>query len=591
MTLKITKTNLYLGGIFILALVLRILAALHAHIGPDEIVYSIIPFNIISAGRLGTVEQSPLYFYLVDLGYMLFGGVTAVSTRLTSIVFGSLTVFIVYLITRELFENKRAGLLSALLFAISGYTLRYNYETDMTAYFFALLSMLLFLWSLRGRALYLYGSAVSFALGVMAKDIVLLLAPAYAVVWLWHLIARADTTPSFRISTFGKILVAVVLFLLTLSPIFLYNYILLKEKGITDYHFSNELGIGETVHKNMLGRPWNTETLKVVLQKKARQFMNYDAVLVLLGAIGIYLGFARNKKGSALLIVASIVLVGYTAGLTASNSHYIWAALALSVFGGYGAFRLCEMNWWGAHKQKVFIGVVVIAVAFSIVIAWDVLFYSSSILELREYVHENIPEDALVAVDPQIYQGIYAWVFNDRHYVEARQFRQLLEIFSGGEGSKQVPVYYIECGEGTTCLWSTEDTERLRTVRVELTEYFRSNTELVTTIRGSESELGNRHTFIVRRGNTLLPDKVFPIVDRTHVYYFYPVGWKFPELAVDTYTVSGFRQALHVVGIVILYADVLLSLLSMLLVGHMVYASEKYLTANPTQPNSQSNLY
>ena len=98
--MKITKTNFILLMIFLLAFVLRIIAAYHTDVGTDEMIYSIIPLNIISAQRLGTIEQSPLFFYLTDLGYMISGGITSVSVRLTAIVFGSLAVLVVYLLSK-----------------------------------------------------------------------------------------------------------------------------------------------------------------------------------------------------------------------------------------------------------------------------------------------------------------------------------------------------------------------------------------------------------------------------------------------------------------------------------------------------------
>ena len=82
--MKLTKTSLYLFAIFILAVILRFYAAHHIDLATDEMIYSILPLNIISAEKLGTVEQSTLFFYLTDLGYKLFGGITAISARFFS---------------------------------------------------------------------------------------------------------------------------------------------------------------------------------------------------------------------------------------------------------------------------------------------------------------------------------------------------------------------------------------------------------------------------------------------------------------------------------------------------------------------------
>ena len=62
--MKISKIALMVLGIFLLAFSLRTLTSFYLDVGTDEMIYSLIPYNIISAHRLSTVEQSPLYFYL-----------------------------------------------------------------------------------------------------------------------------------------------------------------------------------------------------------------------------------------------------------------------------------------------------------------------------------------------------------------------------------------------------------------------------------------------------------------------------------------------------------------------------------------------
>ena len=182
--MKITKTNFYLLLIFVIALIFRIIAAHNTHVSTDEMVYSILPLNIISAGRLGTIEQSPLFFYLTDFGYKILGGITAISIRSTAIIFGSLAVLVIFLITQELFKNKKVSLISSFIFALSGFSLTNNYEMNMAAFFFALLSMLFFIKALKGNHKSLYLTSLFLALGALMKSIVLLFVPVYALIWL-----------------------------------------------------------------------------------------------------------------------------------------------------------------------------------------------------------------------------------------------------------------------------------------------------------------------------------------------------------------------------------------------------------------------
>src|SRR3989344_5360180 len=112
--MKIKKSLLLLLLIVVLAAVLRFLAASHLDVNPDEMIYTSIPLNIISAGRLSTVEQAPLFFYLTDLGYQTFG-FSSITARLPAILFGSLSIVLVFLIVKLLFQDDRKSLISAFL--------------------------------------------------------------------------------------------------------------------------------------------------------------------------------------------------------------------------------------------------------------------------------------------------------------------------------------------------------------------------------------------------------------------------------------------------------------------------------------------
>ena len=184
----------------------------------------------------------------------------------------------------------------------------------------------------------------------------------------------------------------------------------------------------------------------------------------------------------------------------------------------------------------------------------------SIVLSLREYVHENIPSDALIVIDPRIYRGINAWVFNDKHYLEGTSFPQLAQQIKTYSGRKDtVPLFYIECGKGTYCGWKPEDFANINQTGEELSNYFKTNLNKV-------GEVQAEHHFIIYKGQVDLPPSVYEAIDRSKVFWFYPVGWKYPEYAVDNYDKSGFAGILHYSGLVILYLDLLLALLSIPLV-------------------------
>ena len=147
------------------------------------------------------------------------------------------------------------------------------------------------------------------------------------------------------------------------------------------------------------------------------------------GFLGTALCFRKKKwaecgDGLLLLWVSLLFLLAYVGGSTGSSTHYLWIPLALSIIAGYGIFSVHEAI---AQKLSFKYGLHLILLAAVII---NILFFSwlvqrsasASTVPLWEFAHENIPENAIIVIDPRIYGGINAWVFNDLHYVEGMYF-------------------------------------------------------------------------------------------------------------------------------------------------------------------------
>ena len=557
--MKIKKITLVLLLIFFLAFVLRFFAAAKVDVSTDEMIYSLLPLNIISAGRLGTVEQSPLYFYLADVGYSIVGGLSPVAARLPSILFGSLAVFLVYLLSVELFRNEKAGLISAFLFALSGYALEYNIEMDMTAFFFVLLSFLFFLKALKEeKARHYYLAAASFGLAVMVKNIVALFVPAYLLAYYFS----KGKEKALSRESFKMVLISSLIFLMVLLPVFSYNYLVYQEKGITDYYFSNILGIGETVHGGMQGKSWEFSRLVSVVQEKIILMLRWETVLLLFGAVGTILCFRKSewkekKIGIVLLWISLLFLVGYISGQTGSSSHFLWMPLVFSIFAGYGLLYVHEKI---AQKFNFKYGLHIFIIAALVI---NLLFLqgmmeknkSASAIPLWDFVHEKIPENAIVIMDPRIYSGNSAWVLNDRHYLEGTHLPQLIEAIKNSPETKiPMPLYYIECGPGSRCGWKEEDFQRINSTGQGVSNYLVPNLEQVAEFKAA-------HHFVVYAGTIDAPFSVYDAIDATHVFWFYPVGWKGDKF-IDDYTPKEFSVLVNILGFLLLYLDLLLALLA-----------------------------
>ncbi len=572
--MKIKKMTLVLLFIFALAFVLRMIAATHVDVSTDEMVYSLLPLNIISAGRLGTVEQSPLYFYLADVGYTLFGGLSPLTARLPSIIFGSLSVFIIYLLSLELFKSEKAGLLSAFLFALSGYALQYNIEMDMTAFFFMLLSMFFFLRALKHeKASFYYLAAASFGLAVLCKNIVALFVPAYILAYfVWKGKEKALAKDSLK-----TIAVSVLIFLVILLPVFSYNYLVYKEKGITDYYFSNILGIGETVHKGLQGKEWEFSRLISVVKEKLSEMLRWEAVLLLFGVVGTIFclrkeeGQGRREKmiGAILFWASLFFLVGYIGGQTGSSSHFLWLPVVFSIFAGYGLWQVHEklrQKFNFKYGLYIFVAVAILLNIFFLQGVFE-RYDSASAIPFWEFVHETVPEEAIVIMDPRIYKGNSAWVLNDRHYLDGTYLPQFIELTEKVPGARMdVPFYYIECGPGSYCGWKAEDFARIESAGKEVSNFLVPSMERTAELKG-------QHNLLVYQGIISAPVSIYNAVDETHVFWFYPLGWKGQQF-IDDYTPKGMGILFNLLGYLMLYLDLLAALLTIPFSFYLVNKTE-----------------
>ena len=87
-------------------------------------------------------QQPPLYFSLVKISFALFGH-TAISARLICVIAGTVSVWGMYLLGKEIL-NRNLGLISAVLTTINYYNLYYSQEARsyILAFLFATLSFL-----------------------------------------------------------------------------------------------------------------------------------------------------------------------------------------------------------------------------------------------------------------------------------------------------------------------------------------------------------------------------------------------------------------------------------------------------------------
>ncbi len=558
--MRIKKTLLLLSGIILLGLLLRVGTARNMHLSPDELVYAVTPINIISTGKISTFHQSPVYFYLTDIGYKLFG-VNAITSRLVGIIFGTLTIVVVYLLAKELLKEERAALLAAFFFAISAYAIIHNTEMDGITFFFMLASVLFYLKGLQSNDKHFLLAAVFLGLAILNKALALLLVPVYIAYYVaYH---HGVPLPRRRIQI---IVISIGIILMMMLPVFAYNILLYREKNTLDIFFSLYIPSSDKSSYADLGidKPWTGQRFSEVARKRINDFFRIDPFLLLLGLSG--LGWMIKKKEKftgffvAFLLLYTLFMWGKAGG--GGRNHQVLYVPLLAIFASYAVWQFSQyvsQKITTITTKKIFLGIMGVILFFAVGTLTDELTQKSALVQLREVVDTTIEKSALVIADVRIYTGNQAWALHDTTYFDAALTIQIAKNLEQDPGEKQaIRTYYIECVT-KDCGWGRgiREDQNIQEVAEGLTAPFREQGVIVAEITDEKDH------YRIYQTDLLLNPLIFRTAETTEWFYNYPVGWKGEHQgnAFDEYDQT---KLLHQLGKVVLYGDIVLVFLSVL---------------------------
>ena len=129
--LKITKYGIALLAIVLVGAFLRLYHLGAQSLGADD-TWSVWIAQLSIPKILQTTAADvhpPLYYFLLHYWIAYFGA-SELAVKLPSVIFGVLSIIVMYALGRQLFDD-RAGLLGAFILAISAFNIRYSQETRM----------------------------------------------------------------------------------------------------------------------------------------------------------------------------------------------------------------------------------------------------------------------------------------------------------------------------------------------------------------------------------------------------------------------------------------------------------------------------
>jgi len=566
-----TKNNTkYLVLLFIIAIILRLIFAFSIGGSPDEMVYGVHASGIINSGLLQEMHENPIWMYLTDIGYKIFG-MTLVSSRLLSIIFGSLSILALYFLAKEMF-NKKIALIASLLLTFSAYHILMTLtELDIAMMFFILLSSYFLIKYLKeGELKYHIIATILLGIGILVKNIGALFIPAYLIlIFLYPKIKNKEKILSKK--NIKLLLIFLLIMFIIAIPTLTFNYILYQEKGITDLQFSRFLsgedkGIYESIASTM--QPFSLKTLlkdygngTPGILEGIKYYWNYSTLLLIMFLIGIPLILRKNKSWAIYLLSLFIIPFIFLSGTSLLEKHFVFGIPIFCIFSSLTINKISKFS--KKNSKYIILILILVFLVFSTVKLYEHTKFSEKnlIQKTIEYKQKNIEKDSLVIVDSRIYNGRIAFMFQDRNYLETNYFSQLSSQLTQPT-NRRIKTYFIECITDD-CGWGTISNQPEMN---KSTENIVSNFEKVSVLKGTLYDNGVPYLNIYETELPFIPGMI-EAVQSTHNFFFYPVNYKPKENIILRYEAKDpFHKLLDIIAHIILYIEILIAIFSIILI-------------------------
>lgn len=164
-----------LPGILLLGIIIRLIS-LNQSLWLDEATTALAAKMSLADlfGKFLPADFHPPFYYLLMHFWTAVFGASEISLRIPSVLFGVATVYIVFLISKKLFDNKTA-LVASILLATSGLSIYYSQEARMYSLATLLVSLLVYFFI---QKRWIWFSAVLAVLG-MTDYVSLLILPVF----------------------------------------------------------------------------------------------------------------------------------------------------------------------------------------------------------------------------------------------------------------------------------------------------------------------------------------------------------------------------------------------------------------------------
>src|SRR3989344_8097731 len=600
---NIKRNTLYIILIFLLGFILRLVAAINLSVAADYMHFVTHAINFFSSGRMITYDQSAgLWFAFTSIIYKILGA-TQLTSRFAALLFGSLSIIILYFLTKEFF-NEKISLISAFLLAISPFLIKNTLaEMDAMAMFFALSAFLLFIKAIKLRKKYLYILAGTFiGLAIYTKVYPLLFIPSLLLYFVY--IKRKENNKVFTKKNIQYISLFLISAFIFVIPALTHNYLLYKDKGFLDLQFTRATGLGKSISEQYYGWDYQFKAKNdwkglifgnsihqggkgSPLLLQAIDFVRIsDPVNFYLGMLGLILVLFLRKEYK-LYVVFVLLSISFVLPLLASiillGKHFIFLDILLIPFGATLIKDLGNKTST-LNKNSLFLVLIILLSSSLLMLGLNhglEPFYSKShIGQVIEFKESNIPKSSLIIMDSRIYRGRINWMSQGRPYLEGTEFLSIIGQQDKLLGKTALfDIYYFECIPGD-CGWGTINNQpEFNKTMADLTDFFKKNGKLIKTIEEPEERpyypiLKGSKTKIINIYNAKISAKesILTLADQPKSWFLYSIGYRPSKDQFDYYEPNNiFDKLLDKIAHLIVLISLILTFLSPLYVISLIF--------------------
>jgi len=569
-----SSKNKYLLYVLILTFIgfmLRLIAALNLNVLADDMLYASQSAGILSAKILSTHSNPPLFFYLTDLAYKVFG-YTTFASRFWPLIFGTLLIPLIYLITKKFF-NEKISVLAALFVTFSTFLIKLTYtEQSLVVLFFSMFGIYLGLEYIDKEKISLLSlSGAIFGLALLTKYS----APFFILSFLIFapIYARSKNKRFYSKKNSKHLVLFFVVLLIFSSPFLVFNYLLYKDKGIVDVYFSRVVHLNSTqqLYGSLAGQE-NSFFKNVTTLPNYAIFWSLpmaDLIIFTLGILGLLLFFMKKEKIAIkfLLITFLIPFIFQSAGAPLPK-HFVFMPFLFSIPAAYALdYFTRKIN----RKNLIYFLLIVALIANLLIVSINFpssYLTPSSNSQLKSYINHNVKSDGLVVFDPRIYTANTFWLATDKSFLNLGDFFTAYQNNLKSPSNKPIDIYFVEC-KIDDCGWGTiAQNQQLNLTSEYLFDNIRNYSEQKFSIYERKTTFGEeKEVYTVYKLKTMFDPAFIRQAPYLQNFYFTPYLYKNMKDYTFNYTIHNtFDNLLEKFSLWMIFVSIFFSIVSIFLI-------------------------